>query len=217
MTRPLLVLTAAALATGAFAAPAAAQDAEVKVNQIYIQEGEECPASTEDTITVCGILTDPYRIPENLRSSDSPQNESWGERAESFQMVGDFGILSCSTAGRGGPTGCTQELIDNAYAEKRNSDGVLFSQLIEEERQARLSEIDADAAAEQERVETIEREYEARLAAERDGETVDEATQSPDAGIIDPSRPVQLDENGSPARTDENGIAIDPARTITVE
>lgn len=216
MIRSLLSLSAAALVGTGFAAPAAAQDAEVKINQIYIQEGEECPASTDEVITVCGILEDPYRIPANLRRSDSPQNESWGERAQSFQMVGEFGIMSCSPTGSGGFTGCTQKMIDEAYAEKRTSDGVLFSQLIEEERQKRLAEIDAAAAEEQERVEMIEREYEARLAAERAAALPDEDTPEPagaseDAGMLDPSQPVALDADGSPAATDANGDPVDPA------
>ena len=42
-----------------------------------------------------------------------------------------------------------------------------FSQLIEQAREDRLSTIDADAAAEQERVEQIEREYLERLERER--------------------------------------------------
>lgn len=61
------------------------------------------------------------------------------------------------------------ELIDRAYAEKKNGPDVQFGQMIEEERQKRLSTIDADTAAEQARVEQIEREYEARLKRERDG------------------------------------------------
>ena len=214
MIRPLLALTAAAIGAAGLSAPAAAQDGEVKINQIYIQEGEECPASTDEIITVCGVLEDPYRIPANLRRSDSPQNESWGERAKSFQMVGEFGIMSCSPTGAGGWTGCTQKMIEEAYAEKRNSDGVLFSQLIEEERQKRLATIDAEAAEEQERVEMIEREYEARLAAER-GEPLPDETpdETPDTGMIDPSQPVELDANGGPAEVDADGNAVDPAST----
>ena len=45
-----------------------------------------------------------------------------------------------------------------------------FGQLIEKARAERLSTIDAQAAAEQERVEMIEREYMQRLERERAGE-----------------------------------------------
>ena len=71
-------------------------------------------------------------------------------------------------AGAGGFTGCTQQLIDRAYAERSESENIRFSQLIEQARQERLSTIDEDAAAEQERVEQIEREYLERLERERD-------------------------------------------------
>lgn len=223
MIRPIFTLSAAALAIGVASSAAIAQDPEVRINQIYIQEGEVCPASTAEEITVCAVLTDPYRIPQNLRQSTSPQNEAWGERAESFQMVGEFGIMSCSPTGYGGASGCTAKLIEDAYAEKRTSDGVRFSELIEEERQERLAEIDDEAAAEQERVEMIEREYEARLAAERAGPAPDEAvlpegtTRGPDAGMIDPSRPVPLLEDGSPAEVNENGESPNAARILRVE
>ena len=102
-------------------------------------------------------------------------------------MVGDFGTMSCSPAGAGGFTGCTQEMIDKAYADRANSSDVRFGQLVEEARAERLSTIDEDAAAEQERVEMIEREYLDRLererAAEAEGDTealpVPESTEDP--------------------------------------
>jgi hypothetical protein len=47
---------------------------------------------------------------------------------------------------------------------------VRFGLLIDQARRDRLSEIDEDAAAEQERVEMIEREYMQRLERERAGE-----------------------------------------------
>jgi hypothetical protein len=63
------------------------------------------------------------------------------------------------------------KLINQAYAEKKQSSDVQFGKLIEEERAKRLKTIDTDAAAEQARVEQLEKEYEARLARERDAET----------------------------------------------
>ena len=81
-------------------------------------------------------------------------------------------------------TGCTQQLIEQAYAEKEQSADVRFSQLIEEERARRLATIDEDAAAEQVRVEQIEREYMERLERERAAEEGDAA-----AGDLPPIAP----------------------------
>ncbi len=81
------------------------------------------PTATADEIVVVARQpeSERYRIPRNLRLSDDPANTAWAERVESFELVGDFGTLSCSPTGAGGSTGCTQELIDAAYGEKRES------------------------------------------------------------------------------------------------
>lgn len=178
------------LALGALSGPAIAQDEDTAVNVVYITEDEACPPSTEDVITVCGILEDQYRIPPTLRQSGDPANQSWAERVREFQSVGEFGINSCSPTGSGGLTGCTQELIEAAYREREEGDAARFGQLIAEAREERLSTIDEDAAAEQERVEQIEREYMERLERERRGE-IGETSVDPDAppeAIYDPDR-----------------------------
>lgn len=164
----------------AFAATAAqAQDADTAVNIVYITENEQCPASTEDVITVCGILEEQYRIPRSLRQSSGPANEAWAERVREFRTVAESGTMSCSPVGVGGFTGCTQELIAKAYEDRANAPGLRFGQIIEAAREERLSTIDEAAAAEQARVEQIEREYEARLQRERRGDDADRL-QSPD-------------------------------------
>lgn len=160
---------AAAFATGA---PLAAQDKPGdKINMVIVYDEDECPEAGENETVVCEILVEAerYRIPSNLRTSSSPENESWSSRVESIRYIGEFGTHSCSPAGAGGITGCTEQFIDKAYAEKDASETVRFSQLIEEARQERLSTIDADASAEQQRVEQIEREYLERLERERQG------------------------------------------------
>ncbi|WP_336985215.1 hypothetical protein [Altererythrobacter aquiaggeris] len=165
-------LAAAILATGALFAPgqvAAAQDRDYAVNQLVIYDDQECPSSTDEIITVCVRLSDQYRIPENLRQSDDPSNEPWTRRVESMEMVGAFGILSCSPVGSGGETGCTQQLINAAYGEKANAPNIRFGQLIEDARQERLSAIDEDAEETQRRVESLERQYMERLERERTG------------------------------------------------
>ena len=173
MSKPLIAIASLALAV-----PAIGQAQESTVadddsyNMVIVYGDDECPESTEDVIVVCARKSEDerYRIPQNLRFSDSPENKSWAERVESFEMVGDFGTMSCSPTGAGGFTGCTQEMINAAYADKANDAGVRFGEIIAAERAKRLATIDEDAAAEQERVEMIEREYMERLERERAAE-----------------------------------------------
>lgn len=166
-------------------APAAAQDdAGDKVNMVIIYGDDECPAPSEGEITVCArkAENERFRIPENLRLSESPQNVAWTERVDRYEMVGRFGTLSCDPAGAGGFTGCTQQMIKDAYADREGASSVRFSQLIEAARAERLSTIDVDAAAEQARVEQIEREYMERLERERQGTLPGEASSQSNPG-----------------------------------
>lgn len=169
-------------AGSALATPAAAQDAAGEtVNMVIVYGDDACPPpSNPDEITVCARKDEGerYRIPEDLRTSDDPENVAWARRVESYEMVGSFGTLSCSPTGAGGFTGCTQEMLEAAYGERENSSAVRFSQLIAAAREDRLSTIDADAAAEQERVEQIEREYMERLERERAGAVPGEESEA---------------------------------------
>jgi len=168
---PFVVLAAAALA-----APQpvlAADSGDEKVNQLIVFGNDPCPPSTSNEITVCARKDEGerFRIPEPLRDNpNQTSNQAWTERVKAYETVGATGINSCSPIGSGGDTGCLAKLINNAYAEKRQSSDVHFGQLIEAEREKRLSTIDADAAAEQARVESLEKQYEARLAKERTAE-----------------------------------------------
>jgi len=168
-----LVLGAALVPAG----PAAAQSANEKINMVIAYDASECPKAQPGEVVVCEILVEEerFRIPKNLRYSDSPQNLARARKVEEIKYVGDFGTMSCSPAGAGGFTGCTQKFVEAAYKDKSEADAVRFGQLIEKARQERLSTIDAEAAAEQERVEMIEREYMQRLEKERDGAVPGEA------------------------------------------
>jgi len=170
MIRLLALTSAAAIAMAASATPAAAQDeGGDRVNQVIIYGDDECPVSTDDMITVCARLdeSERYRIPSRLRSSTSPENESWTQRAQALEAVGDFGPLSCTPVGAGGDLGCTMEMIEAAYAERANSSDVRFAELIAEERAERLATIDEDAALYQQRVEELE---EAELQRRREAQ-----------------------------------------------
>jgi hypothetical protein len=105
-------------------APAAAQEqAGDKVTVLDVFGDEPCPQSSAQEIVVCRRLDEEerYRIPEPLRGSSSPANESWASRARSFEAVGDFGPLSCSPIGGGGDLGCTAKFIEQAYEERRSA------------------------------------------------------------------------------------------------
>lgn len=160
---PVSVASALMLAVGAFSPlPAAAQDTGETINALIVYGDDPCPVSTDDQITVCARKdeSERYRIPEVLREeSMSPQNEAWNNRVLAYETVFATGTLSCSPTGPGGFTGCTQSMIDQAYAEKRTDATVRFAQLIEEERARRLSTIDADAQATQADVEAAEKQY----------------------------------------------------------
>jgi len=170
MTRLLVLPIATALMGVMVATPAAAQDeGGDRVNQVIIFGEDECPQSDDSTITVCARLdeSERFRIPPRLRESSSPDNESWARRAQSLEAVGAFGPLSCTPAGAGGDLGCTMELIEAAYAERAQGSDVRMAELIAVAREERLSEIDADAADTQARVEELERaEFERRRAAQ---------------------------------------------------
>lgn len=185
--RRLVLLAAAPLAIALAPAPATAQDAPGdKVNIVDVYGEDPCPQSSDDVIVVCRRMNEEerYRIPEALRQSDSPQNQSWSNRVQSFEAVGNFGPLSCSPIGLGGELGCTAQMIAAAYEEKRTGAGVRASELIAAARAERLSTIDAEAAATQARVEELERQYMERQAREGEAEVAQDSAP--------PSSPVQV-------------------------
>jgi hypothetical protein len=167
--RPLLALFAAIALT----APAQAQDTpEAKVNQLIVFGEDPCPASEDDTITVCArkAESERYRIPEELRETFSPQNEAWNNKVLAYERVMKTGTMSCSPTGAGGWTGCSGRLIEQAYAEKETAPELRFSELIAAEREKRLASVDQEAAETQKRVEELEKQMEERKQAAERGE-----------------------------------------------
>ncbi len=200
MSRPLLAL--AALGSAFMVAPAAAQQpvdtGDDRYNMVVVYGDDACPVSDGDTIVVCArkAESERFRIPEALRYSTDPANQSWAQRVEKLEMVGKFGTLSCTPVGAGGWTGCTQEMIDKAYADKAEGRDVRFSQIIADARAERLSTIDDDAEATQRDVEMIEREYMQRLENERAAPTPDEAsaTATAEATVVAGEEAPKTDE-----------------------
>lgn len=138
------------------AVPGAAEAAgpeDIRVNQLIVYGNDPCPQSEDlHEVTICVVLSedDRFRVPPNLRENpNDPASQSWAGRAVELSYVGRSGIGSCSTTGPGGFTGCQQQMINQARAERRNADPVNWARMIEEARQARLSRIDAQAAEEE--------------------------------------------------------------------
>jgi hypothetical protein len=186
----LFSLAIATAAVGLWPLPAAAQDqAGDRVSVLEVFGDDPCPQSTAEEIVVCERRdeNDRYRIPEALRGSSSPANESWASKVKAYEAVGDFGPLSCSPVGAGGELGCTAQMIAAAYEEKRTGPGIRAAELIAQARGERLATIDAEAADTQARVEELERQYMERVAREQAGEVAPAPAPSGAAVVVDPS------------------------------
>ena len=188
------VLFIALTSTAIAAMPAAAQDeAGDKVNTVMVFGDDPCVISAPGELTICVRMDEQerFRIPEALRQSSDPANESWASRVRSYEAVGDFGPLSCSPVGAGGELGCTAQFIEAAYAERRSGPGVRAGELIAAARAERLETIDEEAADTQARVEVLEREYLERVEREDAGEVAPPSAPSSTPVVVstDGSRP----------------------------
>jgi hypothetical protein len=176
------LIAPAALLASPLAAQEAAGPDDVRMSIVYGDDA--APPCPETEICVVARLPeeDRYRIPPTLRFSDDPQNTAWTRRVERLEMIGAAGIMSCSPAGAGGFTGCTQQMIQQAYGDRAEGADVRFGELIAAARADRLATIDETAAAEQARVEAIEREYMERLERERATELPNEQSVATETG-----------------------------------
>jgi hypothetical protein len=152
-----LPLAAAALLLAA-AGPAAAQtapagpSAEPKISTMIVYGNDACPPSTGDTIVVCARKPEGerFRIPEALRGDpNDPKNQAWAERATALEFAGRTGIGSCTPVGPGGASGCFNQIVRDARADRRTADDVNWNALIESARRERLGKIDEQAEAEE--------------------------------------------------------------------
>ena len=117
---PFLTIATGALVLPMLAVPqpALAQ----RVNEIVVYGTDPCPRSTDDEVVVCARKPEAerYRIPEKLREGGSLQSrQAWANRAIAFETYGRTGINSCSPVGPAGFTGCSQQLINQAFKERR--------------------------------------------------------------------------------------------------
>ena len=170
MRLALSLLTAALLPAAAAAAAAAQQPgvpvpeaaaaaplypADPRVNQLIIYGDDPCPQSTNEEIIVCARLpeNDRYRIPPNVRDDpNDPSRQSWANRALELSYLGRAGTDSCSPTGPGGFTGCFNQIVQQARAERAGRDEVNWNRLIQEareERMRRIGEAEVEEAAEE--------------------------------------------------------------------
>ena len=121
---PFLTAAATSIAIGfpALVAPAPALAQNAKVSEIIVYGTDPCPRSTDDEVVVCARKPEAerYRIPEKYRQVGPRQTrESWANKALAFETYGRTGINSCSPVGPAGFTGCTQQLINQAFKERQ--------------------------------------------------------------------------------------------------
>jgi hypothetical protein len=122
-----LAVTGIALALPAVLAPSPALAQNGRISEIIVYGTDPCPRSTDDEVVVCARKPEGerYRIPEKLRETGSRQSrEAWANRAIAFETYGRTGINSCSPVGPAGFTGCTQQLINQAFTERREESDV---------------------------------------------------------------------------------------------
>lgn len=123
---------------------------DLRVNQLIIYGDDPCPESTDpNEVTVCARLpdSDRYRVPPNLRDNpNDPASNSWANRATELSYVGRTGTDSCSTVGGGGFTGCFNQIVSQARAERRAAgNDVNWTRMVEEARARRNQRIEEEA------------------------------------------------------------------------
>lgn len=162
-----LLLAAASPAIGQSDTPATGGE---RINQVIVYGDDPCPTATGEDIVVCGRMDEGerFRIPEALRGNpNDPARESWTARVRSIERVGRFGTDSCSPTGLGGFTGCLNQLVDNAYAERAQAAGTDWTDAVAEQRRQRMTGFDAESQRVEEQVLADER---ARIAREQAAE-----------------------------------------------
>ena len=144
---PLLALVPAlALAQGDSAPSSSGPPAE-RINQVIVYGDDPCPKGEGDDIVVCmRSKDDPARIPTALRSDpNAPANQAWGVNARSVEYAGRTGIGSCTPVGPGGMTGCFNQIVREARADRAQEQNGGWAELVAAERAKRLGGIDAES------------------------------------------------------------------------
>ncbi|HEX8446020.1 MAG TPA: hypothetical protein VF649_05335 [Sphingomonas sp.] len=118
---PLLV--AVATPVGAQDMPKVSATPPERISQLTVFGSDPCPRSTGDEIVICARMpeNERYRLPKRFRNkpkSDQPAM-AWGARSLDLEYVNRQGLPnSCNTGGSNGQTGCFQQFLAKARAER---------------------------------------------------------------------------------------------------
>lgn len=126
--RPLILFAASVLAAG----PAIAQDTagEVvpppdRISTMVVYGSDPCPRGSGEEIVVCAREpeSERYRVPKRFREKKpEAAQESWSNTVRQLEWVSRVGTPnSCSPVGSGGATGCYQQLLRQARAEREQA------------------------------------------------------------------------------------------------
>lgn len=95
-----------------------------KISALIVYGNDPCPRSTGDEIVVCGREpeSERYRIPKRFRGQKKPlaSQGAWSNTVQQLEMVSRRGLPnSCSPVGSNGATGCYDQFIAQARAERQ--------------------------------------------------------------------------------------------------
>ena len=125
MRHPVLLPLLGLLLVPMLPAPAAAQaepPPERNIN-LLVYGDDPCPESKGDEIVVCARKpeSERYRIPKKLREKPAVAGgPGWGSQVANMEQVQRQNLPnSCSVIGSNGFTGCTAQMLQQWFAERR--------------------------------------------------------------------------------------------------
>lgn len=123
MARLGQAMTALFVGLAAPATAVAQESPPARESHVTVYGDDPCPPSTDDEVVVCARRPDDerYRIPAPLRRSERRTEASWSSHAaELDELQRDTRPDSCSVVGSYGQSGCTQQMIRQWRAERRD-------------------------------------------------------------------------------------------------
>ncbi len=128
MNKFLLTVGALISSVGAYAqddAPPSPSEMPERISFLVAFGEEKCREPEGDEIVVCATVpeNERYRIPLALRKKEAVVTDrSWTSAVETLDSFArDLRPNSCSVNGSGGFTGCTQQMLQQWFAERRGS------------------------------------------------------------------------------------------------
>ncbi len=117
---------AAGFLAGTVEVAAQSGDERPRYRQVVVYGTDPCPRGSETEIVICARRpeTERFRLPPDARApAPGAESRAWQNRARDLDEAQEAGIGSCTTVGPGGSTGCLQEQIDAARAEREGAEG----------------------------------------------------------------------------------------------